>query len=72
MRSTLIAWLLVAGLVVGGGTAAAAQDSETVLAFGAASLTNVLDDLSQAFTAKTKVPVKTSYAASSVRRFLLR
>jgi molybdate transport system substrate-binding protein len=37
-----------------------------VLVFGAASLTNVLDDLGKAFTAQTKVPVKASMAASSV------
>jgi molybdate transport system substrate-binding protein len=49
-----------------GGTAAAADDSSTVLVFAAASLTNVLDDLSKAFTKQTKVPVKSSLAASSV------
>src|ERR1700761_5970240 len=48
------------------GGAQAADDSAAVLVFGAASLTNVLDDLSQAFTASTKIPVKDSYAASSV------
>jgi molybdate transport system substrate-binding protein len=37
-----------------------------VLVFGAASLTNVLDDLSQAFAAKSHIPVKPSLAASSV------
>ena len=49
-----------------GGAAVAADDSSTVLVFGAASLTNVLDDLSKAFTDQTKVPVKSSLAASSV------
>ena len=44
----------------------AAEDTTPVLVFGAASLTNVLDDLSQAFTASTKIQVKDSYAASSV------
>jgi molybdate transport system substrate-binding protein len=44
----------------------AADDTPAVLVFGAASLTNVLDDLSQAFTASTKIQVKDSYAASSV------
>lgn len=37
-----------------------------VLVFGAASLTNVLDDLSQAFSAQTHIPIKSSLAASSV------
>src|SRR5215475_11565050 len=44
----------------------APSDANTVLVFAAASLTNVLDDLSQAFTAKTHIPVKSSLAASSV------
>jgi molybdate transport system substrate-binding protein len=65
VKITLITWLLAAA-VLASGIAVAADDSGTVLVFGAASLTNVLDDLSQSFTASTHVPVKTSYAASSV------
>jgi molybdate transport system substrate-binding protein len=65
MRKFLLAWLLAAVCLVGGGTAVAADDN-TVLVFDAASLTNVLDDLSKAFTEKTQVPVKSSPAASSV------
>jgi molybdate transport system substrate-binding protein len=65
MRSWLVAWLLAAACLIGGGSAAAA-DGSSVLVFGAASLTNVLDDLSKAFTDKTKVTVKSSLAASSV------
>lgn len=61
-----IAWLLVLVCASGGGAAVAADDSSTVLVFGAASLTNVLDDLSKAFTEKTQVAVKSSLAASSV------
>jgi len=45
---------------------ASAADGSTVLVFGAASLTNVLDELTQAFTAKTHIPAKSSFAASSV------
>jgi len=66
MRKLWVVWLLVVACVAGGGTALAADDSSTVLVFGAASLTNVLDDLSKAFTEQTKVPVKSSLAASSV------
>ena len=40
--------------------------SRTVLVFGAASLSNVLEDLGQAYELQTKVPVKSSFAASSV------
>jgi molybdate transport system substrate-binding protein len=65
MRKCLLVWLLTAACLAGGGPATAADDS-TVLVFDAASLTNVLDDLSQAFTAKTRVLVKSSPAASSV------
>jgi molybdate transport system substrate-binding protein len=65
VKTTLITWLLAAAVLASGG-ARAADDSGTVLVFGAASLTNVLDDLSQSFTASTRIPVKTSYAASSV------
>jgi molybdate transport system substrate-binding protein len=65
LKTTLITWLLAATLIASNNVSAA-TDSETVLVFGAASLTNVLDDLSQAFTASTKIPVKDSYAASSV------
>jgi molybdate transport system substrate-binding protein len=65
MRTYLAAWLLAAALG-SGGVAVAADDPDAVLVFGAASLTNVLDDLSQAFTARTKIAVKDSYAASSV------
>ncbi|HEY4213986.1 MAG TPA: molybdate ABC transporter substrate-binding protein [Steroidobacteraceae bacterium] len=45
--------------------AVGAEEPKALLVFGASSLTNVLDDLDQAYTAKTKVPVKGSYAASS-------
>ena len=59
----IFVWLLAACLV--SGTTAAAAGETPVLVFDAASLTNVIDDLSQAFTDKTHVPVKSSPAASS-------
>jgi molybdate transport system substrate-binding protein len=65
MRKYWLVWLLVL-CTSGGNAAVAADDSSTVLVFAAASLTNVLDDLSKAFTEQTKVPVKSSVAASSV------
>jgi molybdate transport system substrate-binding protein len=64
MRKFLLVCSLIAGCLAGGGSARAADDN-TILVFDAASLTNVLDDLSQAFTTKSGVPVKTSPAASS-------
>ncbi|MDB6089010.1 MAG: molybdenum transporter molybdenum-binding protein ModA [Gammaproteobacteria bacterium] len=65
MRNFWLAWLLLV-CASRGGAAVAADDSSTVLVFAAASLTNVLDELSTAFTGQTKVPVKSSLAASSV------
>ena len=62
---TLVAWLCIATCVVGSSVAVAADDAKSVLVFGAASLTDVLDELGKAFTAKTQVPVKSSLAASS-------
>ncbi len=64
MRKFWLVWLLTAACLVGAGTASAADDNP-ILVFDAASLTNVLDDLSKAFTAKTQLPVKSSPAASS-------
>ena len=66
MRKLWFAGLLALALSIGSGVAAAAEEAGGVLVFGAASLTNVLDDLSKGFTDKTHVPVKDSYAASSV------
>jgi molybdate transport system substrate-binding protein len=66
MRKFWLGWLLLLVCASRGAAVVAADDSSTVLVFGAASLTNVLDDLSKAFTDQTKVPVKSSLAASSV------
>jgi molybdate transport system substrate-binding protein len=65
MRNFWLAWLLLV-CASRGGAAVAADDSSTVLVFAAASLTNVVDELSKAFTAQTNVPLKSSLAASSV------
>jgi molybdate transport system substrate-binding protein len=43
----------------------AADDKASVTVFGAASLTNVLQDLGDGFTAQTSIPVRFSFAASS-------
>jgi len=64
-RRQLTVWLLAIGLLAGGGSVRAAQP-QGVLVFGAASLTNVLDDLARAWQAQSHVSVKASYAASSV------
>ncbi len=62
-RRWILGWLLCLGAAA---VAVAADEPKPVLVFAASSLTNVVDELGQAFTARTKVPLKASYAASSV------
>ena len=59
-RSWLTLWLLLFGL-----PSAAQADKPAVTVFAAASLTNVLQELGDAFTKETAVPVRFSFAASS-------
>lgn len=49
-----------------GGAAAAGTVSVPLLVFAAASLTDVLEEVDRAFTARTHIEVRASYAASSV------
>jgi molybdate transport system substrate-binding protein len=58
--------LLVCVLFGFTGSVRAAQDSSSVLVFGAASLTDVLNDLDTAYQAAAHTNVKASFAASSV------
>jgi molybdate transport system substrate-binding protein len=44
---------------------AAAEPQPDIVVFGAASLTNVLQELGDAFTGQTSIPIKFSFAASS-------
>ena len=70
-RRRLGAWLAGVALCLAASLGAAAETSKPataappLLVFAASSLTNVLDELAQAFTSATGIPVKTSYAASS-------
>lgn len=65
-RARRPAWVaLLAGLFLSP-THAAEDRKPQLLVFAAASLTNVLEDLSTAWEATSGVPVKTSFAASSV------
>ena len=61
----LLAWLCVAAGGIAGTTALAADEAQPILVFDAASLTDVVDELGQRFTARSHVPVKSSPAASS-------
>ena len=64
VQALLVGLFMVTGLA-GAPGAVAADSGKTVLVFGAASLTDVLDELGRAFTAQTQVQVKSSLAASS-------
>jgi molybdate transport system substrate-binding protein len=63
MKTMIAVWALFAALL--SGAHAADVQSATLTVFGAASLTNVLQDLGDAFTKETSIPVKFSFAASS-------
>jgi molybdate transport system substrate-binding protein len=62
---TALVWLCIATCAMGAAVGNAADKAQTVLVFGAASLTEVLDDLGRAFTQRTHIEVKSSLAASS-------
>jgi molybdate transport system substrate-binding protein len=57
--------LLCASLLAVGAGHGQGVDKPAIVVFGAASLTNVLQELGDAFTKETSVPVKFSFAASS-------
>jgi molybdate transport system substrate-binding protein len=57
-------WCLV-GLAVWGANVPAAEDKAAITVFGAASLTNALQDLGDTYSKETSVPVRFSFAASS-------
>jgi len=66
MRYKLTRGLATLVLFLVAATAAAADAPQAILVYGAASLANVLDELSQVYTARSHVPVKGSYAATSL------
>jgi molybdate transport system substrate-binding protein len=59
------AWLMAWAWFGGSPCAAADADRPAIVVFGAASLTDVLQDLGDAFTKQSSIPVKFSFAASS-------
>jgi len=63
MKKMIAVLALFAALLPG--VRAADVESAALTVFGAASLTNVLQDLGDAFTKETSIPVKFSFAASS-------
>jgi molybdate transport system substrate-binding protein len=65
MKKILGAWFLAWALLCGVNSHSADADKRAIVVFGAASLTNALQDLGDEFTRKTSIPVKFSFAASS-------
>jgi molybdate transport system substrate-binding protein len=65
MRKVLAVCCILGALLGGYQCRAADAGQSTITVFGAASLTNVLQDLGDAFTKETSVTVKFSFAASS-------
>ncbi|MGO9930913.1 MAG: molybdate ABC transporter substrate-binding protein [Steroidobacteraceae bacterium] len=59
------AWLVLGTLFFAAQIPAANEGSAAITVFGAASLTDVLQDLGDAFTRETSIPVRFSFAASS-------
>ena len=65
MRWSLLAIITLAIGWVANSAGAADAVKSPITVFGAASLTNVLQDLGDGFTRETAIPVRFSFAASS-------
>jgi molybdate transport system substrate-binding protein len=65
MKGIASAWLLLGALVFAPPVIAANEGSPAITVFAAASLTDALQDLGDAFTKETSIPVRFSFAASS-------
>ena len=64
VKSALRAWLILSAALFGL-HAFASESDQAITVFAAASLTNALQDLGDAFTKDTSIPVRFSFAASS-------
>jgi len=62
LRPLAALWFTLFGLAI----YAAENQSPTITVFGAASLTNALQDIGDGFTRESSIPVRFSFAASSV------
>jgi molybdate transport system substrate-binding protein len=65
MKKILGLWLVLGTCLVGVQAAAADEDRSSITVFAAASLTNVLQELGDAFAKDSSIPVRFSFAASS-------
>ena len=66
MKTILKPWMTLWLLLLGAPNFAADSDKSSIIVFAAASLTNVLQEIGDNFTKETSMPVKFSFAASSV------
>jgi molybdate transport system substrate-binding protein len=65
MRQTMRSWMSLWLVLLGVPGVAAESGRPALIVFAAASLTNVLQEVGDGFTAQTAVPIKFSFAASS-------
>ena len=65
MRQTMRSWMALWLVLLGVPSVAAESERPALIVFAAASLTNVLQEVGDEFTAQTAVPIKFSFAASS-------
>src|SRR5271167_2171823 len=65
MKRIAMPWLLLCAFFLAPQVFAADPGRPAITVFAAASLTNVLQDLGDAFTSETSIPVRFSFAASS-------
>jgi molybdate transport system substrate-binding protein len=65
MKSFVATLVALCASIIGPSSESAAADQPAITVFGAASLSNVLQDLGDAFTKTSSIPVKFSFAASS-------
>jgi molybdate transport system substrate-binding protein len=61
----ILGWMALFACLIGVQAAAADEDRSPITVFAAASLTNVLQELGDAFTKDSSIPVRFSFAASS-------
>lgn len=65
MKRLFTIWLTLGTVLAGPPSWCEDADKPALIVFGAASLTNVLQELGDAFTKQSSIPVKFSFAASS-------
>jgi molybdate transport system substrate-binding protein len=65
VKKLLVFWAILCSAIFASPSMSAETEKAPIVVFAAASLTNVMQDLGDAFSKETSVPVKFSFAASS-------